>query len=136
MQSAKLLIDSFIETITGSELLNDSCSAIRAYESRNLPVPIRKTYFSLSAAENSFYYTSDQDGNKKEINSIKISVNCFIPLELSPAAVYSMAETVMDILMKSNKDIVGITIGKTVYDSDVDAFRINSEIHYQTEKTV
>ena len=136
MQSAKALIDSFIKTISESEILGDSCNAIKAYESKNLPVPIRKTYFSLSASENRFYYLSDTNGNKKEINSIKISVNCFIPLDFSPAAVYSLTETVMDMLMKSNKDITGFTIGKTEYDSDVDAFRINSEIQYQTEKQI
>ncbi len=136
MQSAKFLIDSFITKISEAEILNDSCSAIMAYESKNLPVPIRKTYFSFSAAENSFYYSYDSEGNKKEVNSIKISVSCFIPLGLSPAAIYTMAETVMDMLMKSNKDIIGFTIGKTEYDSDVDAFRIRSEIHYQTEKQI
>ncbi len=136
MQSAKNLIDSFIIKISESEILNDSCSAIRAYESKNLPVPIRKTYFSFSPAENRLYYSYDSEGNKKEINSIKISVSCFIPLELSPAVIYTMTETVMSMLMKSNDNIEGFTIGKTEYDSDVDAFRIRSEIHYQTEKPV
>ena len=136
MQSATALIDLFIEKITESELFGDSCCAIRAYESKNLPVPIRKTYFSFSAAENSVYYSFASDGTKKEINSIRISVNCFIPLELSPAGVYSLAESVMDTLMRDNRDIMGFTVGKTEYDSDVDAFRINSEIHFQTEKQV
>ena len=108
MQSAKDLIDSFIIKITESEILGDSCSAIRAYESKNLPVPIRKTYFSLSAAENRVYCSCDTDGNKKEINSIKISVNCFIPLDLSPAVIYSLTETVMNMLMKSNNDIISL----------------------------
>lgn len=134
MQSATVLIDSFIKKITESELLNDSCCAIRAYESKNLPVPIRMTYFSFSAAENRLYYSYSADGTKKEINSIKISVNCFIPLDLSPAVIYTLTETVMDILMKTNTEIVGFTVGKIEYDTDVDAFRINSEINYQTEK--
>lgn len=134
MQSAATLIDSFIIKITESEILSDSCCAIRAYESKNLPVPIRKTYFSFSTAENRLYYSFDADGNKKEINSIRISVNCFIPLNLSPAVIYSLTETVMNMLMKSNKYIIGFTVGKTEYDSDVDAFKINSEIHFQTEK--
>lgn len=136
MQSATVLIDSFIKRITESELLSDTCCAIRAYESKNLPVPIRKTYFSFSASENRLYYSYDSDGAKKEINSLKISVNCFIPLDLSPAVIYTLTETVMDILMKSNKDIIGFTVGKIEYDNDVDAFRINSELHFQTEKNI
>ncbi|MBR6568787.1 MAG: hypothetical protein IKK60_09090 [Clostridia bacterium] len=136
MQSATALIDSFIIRITESELLSDSCCAIRAYESKNLPVPIRKTYFSFSAAENKLYYSFDTDGTKKEINSVKISVNCFIPLELSPAVIYTLTETVMDMLMKGNKDIIGLTVGRIEFDNDVNAFRINSEIHFQTEKKV
>ncbi len=136
MQSATTLIDSFIIKISESEILSDACCAIRAYESKNLPVPIRKTYFSFSAAENRFYYSYDANGNKKETNSIIISVKSFIPLDLSPAIIYNLTETVMNMLMKSNKDIIGFTVGKTEYDSDVDAFRINSEIHFQTEKQV
>ncbi len=134
MKSATTLIDSFIIKISESEILSDACCAIRAYESKNLPVPIRKTYFSFSAAENRLYYSYDENGNKKEINSIIISVNCFIPLNLSPAVIYSLTETVMRFLMINTEDIIGFTVGKTEYDSDVDAFRINSEIHFQTEK--
>lgn len=136
MQSATALIDSFIKTVTASSLLNNSCEAIKAYESKNLPVPIKKTYFSFSAAENRLYYSVDENGNKTEVNSIKISVNCFIPLSLSPAVIYTLTETVMTVLMSSNDNIISFTVGKTEYDSDVDAFRINCELHFQTEKQV
>lgn len=136
MQSATALIDSFILTITQSKVLSDSCRAIRAYEGKNLPVPIRKTYFSFSAAENSLYFSEDENGNKTEVNEIKIAVNCFIPLNLSPAVIYTLAETVMLVLMNSNNNITGFTLGKTVYDSDVDAFRISCELRFRTEKQV
>lgn len=136
MQAASVLIDTFIKTISESEVLHSNCSAIRAYESRNLPVPIKKTYFSFSALENKLYYSTDEGGNKTEVNSIKIAVNCFIPLTLSPAVTYTLTESVMNLLMKSNKDIISFTVGRTEYDSDVDAFRINSELHYQKEKQV
>ncbi len=133
MQSATVLIDSFIDVITKAEVLSDTCRAIRAYEGQNLPVPIRKNYFSFSATENSLYFSEDEEGNKTEVNSIKIAMNCFIPLEFSPASVYTLTESVMNILMKSNENIISITTGKTVYDSDVDSFRINCEIHFRTE---
>lgn len=136
MQSSTALIDTFIRTINQSELLGESCSAIRAYESKNLPVPIKKTYFSFSSAENSLFYSTDSNGNKTETNTIKIAVNCFIPLFLTPAVIYTLTETVMNILMKSNKDIIGFTVGKTEYDSDTDSFRISSELHFQTVKQV
>lgn len=136
MQSATALIDSFIKTIRDSEVLNSSCEAIRAYENKNLPVPIKKTYFSFSAEENRLYYSADADGSKTEINSIKICVSCFIPLTLSPAVIYSLTETVMTVLMNSNEKIIGLTLGKAEYDSDVDAFRIKGTLHFQTEKNV
>lgn len=136
MQASTGLIDSFIKTISDSEVLNSNCRAIRAYESKNLPVPIKKTYFSFSALENKVYYSTDADGKKTEVNSVKIAVNCFIPLNLSPAVVYTLTESVMFMLMKSHSNIISITVGKTEYDSDVDAFRINSELHFQTEKQV
>lgn len=136
MQAATALIDAFIKTITEATVLNNSCKAIRAYESKNLPVPIKKIYFSFSAAESKLYYSFDENGNKTEVNSVKISVNCFIPLSFSPAVTYTLTETVMNILMKSNDNIISFTVGKTEYDSDVDAFRINSELHYQTETQV
>ncbi len=136
MQAATVLIDSFIKIIRDSEMLNSNCQAIRAYESKNLPVPIKKTYFSFSALESKLFYSADESGNKTEINSIRIAVNCFIPLSMSPAVTYTLTESVLNLLMKSNKDIISFTVGKTEYDSDVDAFRINSELHYQTEKQV
>lgn len=136
MQSSTALIDSFIKIIGESSLLNENCQAIRAYEGTNLPVPIKKTYFSFSASESSLYLSADANGNKTEVNSIKISVNCFVPLFLSPAIIHNLAETVMLVLMNSNKSITGFTVGKTVYDKDVDAFRIGCEIRYQTEKQV
>ncbi len=136
MQQATALIDSFIKAITDSSILNSTCQAIRAYESKNLPVPIKKTYFSFSAKENKLYYYTDENGKKTEVNSLKIAVNCFIPLSLSPALMYSLTETVLYFLTKSNKDIISFTVGKTEYDSDVDAFRINSELHFQTETQV
>ncbi len=136
MQSSTALIDSFIKTISESSLLNSNCQAIRAYESKNLPVPIKKTYFSFSTAESRLYFSSDANGNKTEVNSIKIAVNCFIPLTLSPAVIYTLTETVMLVLMNNNKNIIGFTVGKTVYDSEVDAFRINGELHFQTENQV
>ena len=132
MQSATALIDSFIKTLTESSVLGEACQAIRAYESKNLPVPIKKTYFSFSAAENSLNYSADSDGGRTETNSVKISVSCFIPLNLSPAVIYNLAESVMLILMNSNESITGFTVGKTEYDSDVDAFRIGCELHFQT----
>ncbi len=132
MQSASALIDSFIKLLTETEVLNEACQAIRAYESKNLPVPIKKTYFSFSAAENSLNYSTDSNGDKIETNSVKISVNCFIPLSLSPAVIHNLAESVMLILMKSNDKIVGFTVGKTEYDSDVDAFRINCELNFRS----
>lgn len=136
MQSSTVLIDSFIDVITKAEILSDTCSAIRAYEGQNLPVPIRKTYFSFSAAENSFYFSEDKEGNTTGVNSIKIAMNCFIPLDLSPASIYTLTETVLYILMNSNENIISITAGKTEYDSDVDSFRINCEIHFRTEKRI
>lgn len=136
MQSATALIDSFILTISESKVLNDACKAIRAYEGKNLPVPIRKTYFSFSAAENSLYFSEDENGGKTEVNDVKIAVNCFIPLNLSPAVIYNLAETVMLILMNSNSNITGFTMGKAVYDSDVDAFRIDCELRFRTEHQV
>ncbi len=132
MQSASALIDSFIKLLTETEVLNEACQAIKAYESKNLPVPIKKTYFSFSAAENSLNYSTDSNGDKIETNSVKISVNCFIPLSLSPAVIHNLAESVMLILMKSNDKIVGFTVGKTEYDSDVDAFRINCELNFRS----
>ncbi|MBE6775885.1 MAG: hypothetical protein E7543_06820 [Ruminococcaceae bacterium] len=136
MQSSAALIDAFIKTITDSDVLNSNCSAIRAYESKNLPVPIKKTYFSFSALENKLYYSADESGKKTEVNSVRIAVNCFIPLTLSPAVTHTLTESVMLMLMKSNSSIVSFTVGKTEYDSDVDAFRINSELLFQTEKQI
>lgn len=136
MTTAYTLIDSFISIITQAQLINDSCRAIRAYEGGKLPVPIRKTYFSFSPKVSRQYYSFDENGGKLQNDEIVISVKTFIPLSLSPASIYTLTESVINVLMKSNQNITAYSVGQVSYDSDVDAFRIDSELKYQTVKAL
>lgn len=135
MQASSILIDTFISQIEESTILSKTCETIRAYEGSNLPVPIKKTYFSFSAEENKVTYSLDENGNKIETNDVIIRMNCFTPLSSSPAVVHVLAEAILVFIALSNSSVTGFTAGQTEYDSDIDAYKIVCRINLSvTEK--
>lgn len=133
MELSQYLIEECISKVEESRLLSAACRAIKAYEGENLPVPIKKTYFSFSCEENKVVYTAMDDGSLLETNDIQLRVNCFIPLSLSPCSVHTIIESVLLYLKSNLTDICGFTVGNTEYDSNVDAYRVSSLISFHKE---
>lgn len=131
------LVDAFIEQVEGNMALVLACTVIKAYEAKNLPIPIKKTYLSFSGEENKVEYFTDENGKKMEKNNVTIRMSSFIPLGISPSSGQKLSELVAIYIANNNGHIDGFTVGETVYDSNVDAYRITTRIYFSeiTEKT-
>ncbi len=132
MHTTNGIIDSFIAHIE-EELPNFvNCKFIKAYEAKNLPVPIRSIYLSFAGEENKVNYFSDEDGNLLEKNDITVRVNSFIPLGISPSYGQQMLETILLSLASGNNKVTGFTVGAIAYDNDVNAYRITGMIYHSS----
>ena len=52
------IINSMIDAIN-DELQPESCSAIRGFDTKDLPIPLKKTYLSLVPEKNTISYFED-----------------------------------------------------------------------------
>ena len=126
MKKSSEIIKKIKNAINEDVDISEHCEAVRAYERTNLPVPLKKTYFSLLCEENSLVKGTP------DINKITIRMTCFTPLTLPAYSANETAEQIvrfMDELFGS--DFVGCTIGKTDYDDDVRAYRVNCRLTFQ-----
>ena len=62
MQYSNNIITRLIEYINEDDNLSSLGIAIRAFDTRGLPVPINETYFSFSCKENSVVFEKNEDG--------------------------------------------------------------------------
>ncbi len=135
MHTTLELIDTYMNQIDDQLLFNMTCEVIKAYEGKNLPVPIRKIYLSFSGEENKVTYFTDESGVKMETNDIVIRMNSFVPLDNTPSSGQLISEIAGIFLALSNEGITGFNVGDIVFDSNVDAYRITSRIYFsETEK--
>lgn len=132
MKSVYGIISDFMEQIDNSMLLSVMCKQIRAYEGENLPVPIKRIYFSYSGESNRVTFFTNENGKKMEKNDITVRINCFSPLSMAPTGAHILSETILIFLAISNENITEIHIGDTEYDSDVDAYKIPCRINYSS----
>ena len=136
MRTTDNLIEALMTEVEEYLLSALTCKVIKAYEAENLPVPIRKIYLSFSGEENKVTYFTDENAAEMEKNDITVRINCFIPLGVPPSASQKLLEIICLYLATNVEKIVGFTVGQTVYDSDVDAYRITARINYSSEKEV
>ena len=126
MKSSAAIINKIKNAINEDVELSADCEAVRAYEKTTLPVPLKKTYFSLLCEENSVV-----KGNP-DTNRITIRMTCFTPLTLPAYTANEKAEAIagyMDELFGS--DFVSYTIGETDYDDDVRAYKVICKLNFQ-----
>lgn len=132
MQYSNNLITRLIEYINEDDNLSSLGIAIRAFDTRGLPVPINETYFSFSCKENSVAFGKDETGFQNEKNSITIKMSCFSPLKKSAFSAHNLTEKIIDAVSQRFKnDIVSFSIGETQYDDDVKSYKITGLINFQ-----
>ena len=126
MKSSAEIINKIKDAINEDVDLSADCEAVRAYEKTSLPVPLKKTYFSLSCESNSF-----TKGNP-DINKISIRMTCFTPLTKSAYTANETAEDLIDYLNELfSDDLISYTIGETNYDDDVRAYKVICRLQFQ-----
>ena len=131
MQYSNNLITRLIGYINEDDNLSSLGIAIRAFDTRGLPVPINETYFSFSCKENSVTFGSDDIGSLTEKNSITIRMSCFSPLKKSAFSAHNLTEKIVEAISgKFAQNITGFSIGETQYDDDVKSYRIVAELHF------
>lgn len=132
MQYSNNIITRLIEYINEDDNLSALGIAIRAFDTRGLPVPINETYFSFSCKENSVAYSRNEDGTVSAKNSITIKMSCFSPLKKSAFSAHNFTEKIIEAISHRFADnISGFSIGETQFDDDVKSYKITGLIHFQ-----
>ncbi len=132
MQYSGNIITRLIEFINEDDSLSALGKAIRAYDTRGLPVPINETYFSFSCKENSTSYSVNEENVTTAESKVTIKMSCFSPLKKSAYSAHSLTEKIIGaICSEFAGGISGFTIGETQYDDDVKSYKITGLINFE-----
>ena len=132
MQYSGNIITRLIEFINEDDSLSSLGKAIRAYDTRGLPVPINETYFSFSCQENSTSYSVNEENVATAESKLTIRISCFSPLKKSAYSAHNLTEKVIGAICGEFADnISGFTIGETQYDDDVKSYKITGRITFR-----
>ena len=131
MQYSNNIITKLIEFINEDEFLSTLGIAIRAFDTRGLPVPINETYFSLSCKKNSSVFNKSEENEPIVKDSLTINLSCFSPLKKSAYSAHNLTEKVISaICSEFGENISGFSIGETQYDDDVKSYKIVGNIYF------
>lgn len=126
MKSSAEIINKIKDAINEDVDMSAQCEAVRAYEKTTLPVPLKKTYFSLSCEDNTF-----TKGNP-DVNKISIRMTCFTPLTKPAYTANKTAEEFFEYIEELfSDDLVSYSIGETDYDDDVRAYKVICRLQFQ-----
>lgn len=127
------IIDRMIDDINNT-LKPEGCDAIRGFDTKDLPIPLKKIYLSLVPEKNTISYFESENKEFCQKNEVTIRMTCFSPLISLASDTHILLEEVLTFLNeKYITEISGYTIGETEYDDEVKAFRIVCRIFYERE---
>ena len=127
------IIDEMIEDINNT-LKPENCDAIRGFDTKELPIPLKKIYLSLVPEKNTISYFESDNKEFCQKNEVTIRMTCFSPLICLASDTHILLEEVLTFLNeKYITEISGYTIGETEYDDEVKSFRIICKIYYKRE---
>ena len=131
MQYSNNIITKLIAFINEDDFLSTLGIAIKAFDTRGLPVPINQTYFSFSCQENSTSFLKDEENGLAVKDTLTIKMSCFSPLKKSAYSAHDLTEKVVSALCDKYADnITGFSIGETQYDDDVKSYKIVGRIYF------
>ncbi len=115
-----------ILTLINEDLgLSFLCQAIKAYDTKNLPIPLDMTYFTVSCEENKNTYYEDDTAQQCMKNTVTIRLNCFAPLRRIPYMSHGLCEIAVKFISDHYMPYVkSAQVGETQYDSEVKAFKV------------
>ena len=73
------IIDDMIDEIN-QNLMPENCSAIRGFDTKDLPIPLKKTYLSFIPEKNTVSYFEDDVRELCQKSEATIRMTCFSPL--------------------------------------------------------
>lgn len=127
------IIEDMITAIN-TELKPSDCSAIRGFDTKDLPIPLKKTYLSFLPEKNTVSYFENDNKEFCQKSEATIRMTCFTPISFVASETHIQLEEILTFLNeKYITEISGYTIGETEYDNEVKAFRIICRIFYEQE---
>lgn len=128
-----VIVNTMIDSIN-NELKPENCSAIRGFDTKDLPIPLKKTYLSFVPEKNTVSYFENENKEFCQKNEATIRMTCYSPLVSLASDTHILIEEVLTFLNeKFITEISGYTIGETEYDNEVKAFSIICRIFYERE---
>ena len=119
------ILENILKLINEDLGLEFLCRAIKAYDTKNLPIPLETTYFTVSCEENKCSYFEDETTQQCMKNTVTIRLNCFAPLRRIPYMSHGICEIAVKFISDSYMPYVKSSrVGETQYDSEVKAFRV------------
>lgn len=126
MKSSAEIIKKIKNAINEDVDFSADGEAVRAFEKTSLPVPLKKTYYSLSCEDNTL-----TRGNP-DTNRISIRMTCFTPLTKPAYTANEAAEKIFEYMEELfSDDLVSYSIGETDYDDDVRAYKVICRMQFQ-----
>ncbi|MBQ8028618.1 MAG: hypothetical protein IJ262_04350 [Clostridia bacterium] len=119
------LVSEVISMINNAYSYLGNFEAINAFDKKDLPLPIKKTYLAVRTTENLVNFVKNDNMELCEKNDIEVSINIYAPLRESTVEIYTLAEALLDSLSTyySGK-IKGYFIGAISVDDDLKAFKL------------
>ena len=127
------IINQMINAVN-TEMENPVGTAIKGFDTKELPIPLKNVLFSFVPEKNSVSYFSDDTREHCQKDEATIRMNCYGPITSLASDLHVLAERVLDFLNdRFMLEFSGYTIGSLEYDSDVKAFKIPCKIFYYLE---
>ncbi len=133
MKHSSEIISQLIDYVNELDV-GDLFTAVKAYETRNLPVPIKTTYLVFATKENTVTVFSDDNEEYCQRNKVVIRLNCYTPMKTTPQNVYSFVEMILDYINDEfSGAMTGFSIDETEYDSSTNAYKLTALLNFNYE---
>lgn len=127
------IINGMISKVN-SKFKSENCAAIRGFDTKDLPIPLKKTFLSFVPEKNTVTYFENENKEFCQKNEVTIRMTCYSPLASLASDTHILLESVLTYLNETYiTEISGYHIGETEYDDEVKAFRVICRIFYEKE---
>lgn len=129
------IVKELIEKINTDLGATQTYKALYAFDEKNIDLPIKKTYVSLSTNKNSVSFFDDENDECCKKTKVQIKANLYSPPSDKTIDTYTLAETLLDYLMIDYAGkITGYTIGCVKVNEDLKAFELPCVIDFVYEQ--
>ncbi len=133
MKNTDILITQIIDHLNqlGSQGL---FTAVKAYETANLPVPLKNNYIVLSTKENTVTLFEDDNSEYCQHNKVVLRLNCYTPVKTTLQNVYTFVETILDYINDEfSGNMTAFSIEEACFDSSTNAYKVMALMQFDYE---